>query len=97
MIELKNTILVPSQLITIDHAFNVYPNGNIYIGKIDTDPAIPKNQIQVYLEHEDGTYIPVPQPLSINPAGYPVYNELVAKFVTDQNHSMAVYDSCGSQ
>ncbi|PHM52457.1 phage tailspike protein [Xenorhabdus sp. KK7.4] len=97
MPELKNTILDLSKLLTIGHSFNAYPNGNIYIGKIDTDPSISGNQIQVYLELEDGTYISVPQPLSINPAGYLVYNGQIAKFVTEQGHSIAVYDSYGVQ
>ncbi|CDH31438.1 conserved hypothetical protein [Xenorhabdus bovienii str. Intermedium] len=97
MLELTNITLVPSKLLTIGHSFNAYPNGNIYIGKIDADPTIPENQIQVYLECEDGVHIPVSQPLIINPAGYLVYNGQIAKFVTAQDHSMAVYDSCGVQ
>ncbi|BBU96489.1 hypothetical protein BML2496_23720 [Providencia rettgeri] len=72
-------------------------NGKIYIGRIDTDPTIPENQIQVYLENEDGSTIPVAQPLIINQAGFPVYNGQIAKFVTVEGHSMAVYDSYGAQ
>ncbi|MCV5410277.1 phage head-binding domain-containing protein, partial [Escherichia coli] len=30
-------------------------------------------------------------------AGYPVYNGQIAKFVTVQGHSMAVYDAYGAQ
>ena len=40
---------------------------------------------------------PVSQPIVINAAGYPVYNGQIAKFVTEQGHSMAVYDAYGSQ
>ncbi|HIH5430617.1 TPA: phage tailspike protein, partial [Proteus mirabilis] len=46
---------------------------------------------------EDGSHIPVPQPLIINQAGFPVYNGQIAKFVTVEGHSMAVYDSYGAQ
>lgn len=74
-----------------------HANGKIYIGKIDTDPTIPSNQIPVYLENEDGTHVPVTQPLSINAGGYPTYNGQMAKFVTVQGHSMAVYDAYGVQ
>lgn len=90
-------ISMPSQLFTLARKFQAASNGKIFIGKIDSDPTIPENQIQVYLENEDGTTVPVSQPLIINQAGYPVYNGQIAKFVTVQGHSMAVYDSYGSQ
>ncbi|MEM7934164.1 phage tailspike protein [Morganella morganii subsp. sibonii] len=90
-------VSMPSQLFTLARKFQAASNGKIFIGKIDTDPTIPENQIQVYLENEDGTNVPVSQPLIINQAGYPVYNGQIAKFVTVQGHSMAVYDSYGAQ
>lgn len=90
-------ISMPSQLFTLARKFQAASNGKIFIGKIDSDPTIQENQIQVYLENEDGTTVPVQQPLIINQAGYPVYNGQIAKFVTVQGHSMAVYDSYGAQ
>ncbi len=77
--------------------FKAVANGKIYIGKIDTDPVNPENQIQVYVENEDGSHVPVSQPIVINAAGYPVYNGQIAKFVTVKGHSMAVYDAYGTQ
>ncbi len=88
---------MPSQLFTMARSFKAVANGKIYIGKIDTDPVNPENQIQVYVENEDGSHVPVSQPIIINAAGYPVYNGQIAKFVTVQGHSMAVYDAYGSQ
>lgn len=90
-------VSMPSQLFTMARSFKAVANGKIYIGKIDTDPVNPENQIQVYVENEDGSHIPVAQPIIINAAGYPVYNGQIAKFVTVQGHSMAVYDAYGSQ
>lgn len=90
-------VSMPNQLFTLARKFQAVSNGKIYIGKIDSDPTLPENQIQVYLENEDGSHIPVPQPLIINQAGFPVYNGQIAKFVTVQGHSMAVYDSYGAQ
>ncbi|EHG6000528.1 hypothetical protein J5T07_000991 [Escherichia fergusonii] len=87
----------PSQLFTLSRSFKANANGKIYIGQIDTDPVNPENQIQVYMESEDGSHVPVSQPITINAAGYPVYNGQIAKFVTVQGHSMAVYDAYGSQ
>lgn len=88
-------VSMPSQLFTMARSFKAVANGSIYIGQIDTDPTIPSNQIQVYLENEDGTHVPVPQPIVINMGGYPVYNGQISKFVTVQGHSMAVYDAYG--
>lgn len=88
---------MPSQLFTLARKFQAASNGKIFIGKIDTDPTIPENQIQVYLENEDGSHIPAPQPLIINQAGFPVFGGQIAKFVTVEGHSMAVYDSYGVQ
>lgn len=90
-------VSMPSQLFTMARSFKAVANGKIYIGKIDTDPVNPENQIQVYVENEDGSHVPVEQPIIINAAGYPVYNGQIAKFVTVQGHSMAVYDAYGSQ
>ncbi|GDL55871.1 hypothetical protein BvCmsKSP045_00911 [Escherichia coli] len=90
-------VSMPSQLFTMARSFKAVANGKIYIGKIDTDPVNPENQIQVYVENEDGSHVPVEQPIIINAAGYPVYNGQIAKFVTVQGHSMAVYDAYGAQ
>lgn len=90
-------VSMPSQLFTMARSFKAVANGKIYIGKIDTDPVNPENQIQVYVENEDGSHVPVSQPIIINAAGYPVYNGQIAKFVTVQGHSMAVYDAYGKQ
>ncbi|HIA1315253.1 TPA: phage tailspike protein [Salmonella enterica subsp. enterica serovar Muenchen] len=90
-------VSMPSQLFTMARSFKAVANGKIYIGKIDTDPVNPENQIQVYIENEDGSHVPVAQPIIINAAGYPVYNGQIAKFVTVQGHSMAVYDAYGTQ
>lgn len=90
-------VSMPSQLFTMARSFKACTNGRIYIGKIDTDPTLPENQIQVYLERQDGAHIPCPQPIIINQAGYPVYAGQISKFVTVEGHSMAVYDSYGAQ
>lgn len=90
-------VSMPSQLFTMARSFKAVANGKIYIGKIDTDPVNPENQIQVYVENEDGSHVHVAQPIVINAAGYPVYNGQIAKFVTVQGHSMAVYDAYGAQ
>lgn len=86
-------VSMPSQLFTLANSFKAAANGKIYIGNIDTDPTIPGNQIPVYIENESGAVVPVSQPISINAAGYPVYNGQIQKFMTVKGHSMAVYDA----
>lgn len=90
-------VSMPSRLFTMPRKFGAIFGGRIYIGEIDTDPTIPSNQIQVFLENEDGSHVPVAQPLLINAGGYPVYNGQIAKFVTAQGYSMAVYDALNVQ
>lgn len=87
----------PAQLFTLARSFKANANGKVYIGQIDTDPVNPANQIPVYLENEDGRHVQVAQPIIINAGGYPVYNGQIAKFVTVQGHSMAIYDAYGAQ
>lgn len=93
----KVIVSMPNQLFSMPRTFKAIANGKIYIGNPDTDPVNPDNQIPVYIENETGTKIPVPQPLVINAGGYPVYNGQIARFLTDRNHSMAVYDAYGVQ
>lgn len=90
-------VSMPAQQFTASRSFKGLNNGKVYIGRIDTDPTQKENQIQVYLEREDGTTVAVPQPVIINAGGYPVYNGQIAKFVTVEGHSMAIYDSAGVQ
>ncbi|MGL9737466.1 phage head-binding domain-containing protein, partial [Serratia sp. (in: enterobacteria)] len=86
-------VSMPSQQFTMARSFKAASNGKIYIGKIDTDPTIPENQIPVYLENEDGSHVQIAQPIIVNAGGYPVYNGQIAKFVTVQGHSMAIHDA----
>lgn len=87
----------PSNPFTTPRSFKSIANGKIYIGKVDTDPANPVNQIPVYLVNEDGSEVQIAQPIIINAGGFPVYNGQIAKFITKQNYSMSVYDAYGVQ
>lgn len=87
----------PRPIFTESRSFKAVANGKIYIGKIDTDPVNPANQIPVYIENEDGSHVQIAQPLIINAAGKIVYNGQLVKIVTVQGHSMAIYDALGSQ
>ena len=82
----------PAQQFTRTDQFQALFYGKIYIGQIDKDPRNPANQIDVFIEQEDGSLFKVPQPLRTNAAGFPVYNGKIVKFVTTSGHSMALYD-----
>ncbi|WP_223501066.1 phage head-binding domain-containing protein [Serratia sp. JSRIV006] len=90
-------VSMPSQLFTLARSLKAAAGGKIYIGKIDTDPTIPENQIQVYIQNEDDSLVPIAQPININTGGYPVYGGQISKFVTVEGHSMAVYDAYNVQ
>jgi hypothetical protein len=90
-------VSMPSQIFTLARSFKAAANGKIYIGQIDTDPTIPENQIQVYVQNEDDSLVPIAQPIIINTGGYPVYGGQIAKFVTVEGHSMAIYDAYNVQ
>ncbi|WP_180980529.1 phage tailspike protein [Vibrio diazotrophicus] len=94
-----NTVIsMPSQLFTMRSSFKAVANGSVYIGEVDTDPTIPTNQIQVYIEQENGTLVPVVQPIKINAAGFLVYEGNIASFViVELSYSMAVHNSFGSE
>lgn len=47
-------VSMPSQLFTASRSFKALANGRIYVGKVDTDPSIPSNQVQVYIDDESG-------------------------------------------
>ncbi|EJQ6148313.1 hypothetical protein NZZ21_004013 [Escherichia albertii] len=90
-------VRIPAQLFTYPNSMRAITNGQIYIGKPDKDPIIKQNRINVYVENENGEYIPVEQPLIINSGGYCVYNGTVVEFYTEEAYSMAVFDSNGAQ
>ncbi|QEG08969.1 hypothetical protein [Aeromonas phage 4_4512] len=86
----------PYRPFTLPNQFKAVFNGSIYCGTVDAvDPS--NSQVQVYKVNEDGSRIPVAQPLRTNAGGYLVYNGQPAKFVTDSNHSLLVKDSLQAQ
>ncbi|EHJ7922871.1 hypothetical protein KB276_000971 [Escherichia coli] len=100
MSETSQSILVnmPMSLYTASRSFKAISNGKIYVGIPDTDPVYPENQVPVYIVNESGNKIQIPQPIVINSGGHPVYNgQIINKIITDEQYSLAVYDSYGSQ
>ncbi len=93
-----NTVIsMPSNLFTLNDKFKAVTNGSVYIGEVGTVPTVESNQIQVYIEQENGTLVPVDQPIKINAAGILVDSEgQIQKFVlTNTEYSMIVQNAFG--
>jgi len=71
-------------------------NGQIFVGEPDLDPTIVANQKQVTAKQEDGTKVNIPQPVSTNSGGYPVFNGSPIVLLVDGNYAIRVNDSGGN-
>ena len=70
-------------------------NGSIYVGEVDKDPEL--FPIQVYIQNQNGTISAVTQPIKTGAGGVPLVNGSPAQLVVQDNYSMRVRDSVGSQ
>jgi len=72
-------------------------NGYIYVGVVDTDPEIPANQQQVYVQDENGGTTPISQPVRTNAGGVPQYNNSPVIILVENGYSVKVLDQNQSQ
>ena len=72
-------------------------NGSIYVGQPDSDPEIPANQKAVTLIQEDGTQVPVSQPVLTGGGGVPLYQGSPVQIAVDGNYSVKALDRFGAQ
>jgi hypothetical protein len=89
----------------IDHPFLYVPypdkpkpvsGGGLYFGVPGTDPEIPANQKRVYYIEEDGSILPLNQPVPLGNGGVPTYNGSPAKLAVDGSYSYKVIDKVGT-
>lgn len=66
--------VIPPRLLTLVSSFKGSANGQMYIGRADTDPLVSANQIPVYLEREDGSRMLVSQPILLDESSAPRIN-----------------------
>lgn len=71
--------------------------GFLYVGDIDTDPEVVINQKQVTALQENGSEVPIAQPIDLSVGGVPLYNESPVSIFTDGDCSMKVTDKFGAQ
>ena len=72
-------------------------NADIYVGIPDTDPEIVGNQLQLYVQEEDGTIVAVAQPVSTGAGGVPMYNGSPVTLLVEGYYSLKILNSSGSQ
>lgn len=72
-------------------------NGQIFVGKADTDPQVTSNRIQVLAVQESGATVPIGQPIRTGAGGVPMLNGSPVQLQVDGEYSMKVLDDKGSQ
>lgn len=88
---------IPLQLLRLVSSFKGSANGQMYIGRVDTNPIMSANQVPVYLEREDGSRTLVSQPILLNENSVPRISSESGRLVTLESYALAVHDSEGGQ
>lgn len=71
--------------------------GSIYVGQPDTDPQIVSNQLQVTAVQEDGSAVPIAQPIKTGAGGVPMLNGSPIQLQVSGEYSIKVLDKYGAQ
>ena len=72
-------------------------SADIYVGEPGTDPKTVGNQKQISVLQEDGTVLPISQPISTGAGGVPVYSGEYVTILVEHPYSLRVDNSRGSQ
>ncbi|SDA11214.1 Head binding [Pseudomonas sp. NFPP05] len=72
-------------------------NGFIYIGKPDTDPQVVSNRLQVRAFQENGSSVPIAQPIRTGAGGVPDLNGSSVQLQVSGEYSIKVLDHLGAQ
>ena len=89
----------------VDHPYLYVPypdkpkpvsGGGLFFGIPGTDPELPANQKRVYYIQEDGSILPLQQPVPLGNGGVPTYNGSPAKLAVDGSYSYKVVDKVGT-
>lgn len=71
--------------------------GFVYFGAPDRDPTDPAYQKRVYVVQEDGSVVPVEQPIELDQGGTASHNESPVILAVDGDYSMLATDANGAQ
>lgn len=72
-------------------------DGSIYVGFPDTDPQVVSNRLQVLAFQENGTSVPIAQPIKTGAGGVPMLNGSPVQLQVQGEYSIKVLDKYGAQ
>lgn len=72
-------------------------NGKIFVGRPDVDPQIVSNQLPVKAVQENGSSVPISQPIRTGAGGIPMLNGSPVQLVVDGEYSIKVLDHLDAQ
>jgi len=72
-------------------------NGSIYVGRPDTDPQIASNRLQVLAFQENGSSVPIAQPIKTGAGGVPMLNGSPVQLQVSGEYCIKVLDNMGAQ
>lgn len=72
-------------------------NGQIFVGRPDTDPQVVSNRLTVLALQEDGSKVPIAQPIRTGAGGVPMINGSPVQLSTEGEYSIKVLDANGAQ
>ena len=70
---------------------------SLYFGEVDRDPQLAENQKRVYAIQENGSLVPLQQPVKTTAGGIPEYNGSPVSLAIDGSYSFKVLDSNDAQ
>ncbi|MBH3056728.1 hypothetical protein I5M82_14320 [Serratia marcescens] len=69
----------------------------LLVGNIGSDPKTTRNRIPVFIQRQDGTLTPIPQPIQLGSDGLPVLNGKPIEIFANKQFSLATYDKAQNQ
>lgn len=92
-----NIVRLGPEYIPNPDATRALSNAYIYVGEPDTDPTVPANQKQISVLQENGTIVPVSQPLRTSIGGVPLYDGSPVSILVDGDYSLKILNSALAQ
>ncbi|CAI0772830.1 Head binding [Serratia entomophila] len=69
----------------------------ILVGNAGADPKTTKNRIPVFVQRQDGSLTPIPQPIKLGDDGLPIFNGRQIELFANKQFSLATYDKDNNQ
>jgi len=102
----NNGLTSPESVLRINNPLMYIPDptksdalalASLYFGEVDRDPQLAENQKRVYAIQENGSLVPLQQPVKTTAGGIPEYNGSPVSLAIDGSYSFKVLDSNDAQ